>query len=135
MQFVILLGRILFAAIFILASPRHFSSNGINHASELGVPLAQVLVPISGVLAALGGLSVLLGYRAKLGAWMLVVFLVAVTLMMHQFWKISDPTLFNTQRAMFMKNLSMLGAALLITQVGAGPLSVDGKKSETTVLP
>jgi putative oxidoreductase len=48
-------------------------------------------VPLSGVLAVAGGLSIALGYRAKLGGWALVAFLVPVTLAMHQFWNISDP--------------------------------------------
>jgi hypothetical protein len=53
-----------------------------------GVPLAGILVPFSGVLARLGGLRVGLGYRAKLGAWLLAAFLIPVTLRMHNFWAI-----------------------------------------------
>jgi uncharacterized membrane protein YphA (DoxX/SURF4 family) len=51
-------------------------------------PLASIAVPLSGVLAIAGGLSILLGYRAKLGACLIVVFLVPVTLMMHRFWTV-----------------------------------------------
>ena len=81
------IGRVLFVLIFIVAEPRHFSSEGIQHAAEMGLPLANILVPISGVIAILGGLSVALGYKARWGAWLLVVFLVPVTLMMHAFWR------------------------------------------------
>jgi len=76
-------------------------------------------------LALAGGLSLLLGYRARLGAWLLVVFLVPVTLMMHAFWAVSDPALFSIQLTLFVRNLLMLGAALFITHAGAGSLSLD----------
>jgi putative oxidoreductase len=90
--------------------------------------LASILVPLSGVLALAGGLSILLGYRAKIGAWVIALFLVPVTLMMHKFWGISDPMMAQMQMAMFMKNVSMLGAALLISQLGAGPFSLDARR-------
>ncbi len=123
---IVLFARILFALIFIVAAPRHFSPEGIQHAAELGVPMAGVLVPLSGVLALLGGLSIALGYRAPLGAWLLVGFLVPVTFLMHAFWKQADPVAAHSQQAMFAKNLAMLGAALLLTQFGPGPFSLGG---------
>ena len=47
---------------------------------------------------------------------------------MHAFWKLQDPSLAHTQQAMFAKNLSMLGAALMIAYFGSGPLSINGGK-------
>jgi len=44
---------------------------------------------------------------------------------MHNFWAAPDVTTFQIERAMFMKNLTMLGGALLISYFGAGPLSLD----------
>jgi putative oxidoreductase len=128
MRYAVLTGRILFALIFITAAPRHFTREGIEHAAQLGTPLAGVLVPISGLLALAGGLSIAAGYRARWGAWMLVAFLVPVTLLMHAFWKAQDSAVAHTQQAMFAKNVSMLGAALVIAYFGAGPLSVDGQE-------
>jgi len=91
--------------------------------------LAAIAVPLSGVLAIAGGLSILLGYRAKLGAWLIVLFLVPVTFMMHKFWTVQDPMMAQVQMIMFMKNISMLGGALLISQFGAGPFSLDARRS------
>jgi putative oxidoreductase len=122
------IGRALFAFIFIVAAPRHFTMEGIHHAADLGVPLAGLLVPAAGVLAFAGGLSLALGWKARWGAWMLVAFLIPVTSMMHAFWRQHDPAAFHVQQAMFLKNLSMLGAALLLTQFGAGVMSLDGRK-------
>jgi len=127
---VVVLGRLLFAAIFLMAGLGHFSKQEIGYAAAQGVPLASIAVPLSGVLALAGGLSILLGYRAKLGAWLIVLFLVPVTVMMHNFWAVKDPMMAQMQMIMFMKNVAMLGAALLITQFGAGPLSLDARRSQ-----
>ena len=127
MRYVALLGRVLFALIFITAAPRHFTHEGIQHAAELGVPLAALLVPLSGLMALAGGLSIALGWRARWGAWLLVGFLVPVTLLMHAFWKLQDPASTHIQQAMFAKNVSMLGAALLIAYSGVGPFSIDDR--------
>jgi putative oxidoreductase len=128
MRYLYLIGRILFALIFITAAPRHFTHEGIQHAADLGVPLAGIFVPISGLMALAGGLSVASGYKTKWGAWLLVGFLVPVTFMMHAYWKLSDPVEIHIQQANFAKNISMLGAAILLTQFGAGPVSFDQKK-------
>lgn len=125
----ILAGRVLFSLIFILSGPNHFSKQTIAFAAAQGVPLASVAVPLSGAIAVVGGLSILLGYRAKIGAWLIVLFLVPVTFSMHKFWGVTDPMTAQIQMIMFMKNISILGGALLISQFGAGPLSLDARRS------
>jgi len=87
--------------------------------------MATVLVPISGVIALLGGLSVLFGYRAQLGGCLLVVFLVPVTLFMHNFWAAPDAATFRLQLFLFARNLVLLGCACQLVRVGAGSLSLD----------
>src|SRR5437879_8836469 len=127
MRYLVPAGRFFYSAIFLMTALGHFSQQYIGYAAQQGVPAAGLLVPLSGVIATLGGLSVTLGYKAKVGAWLLVLFLVPVSLAMHNFWAVTDPMMRGMQMAMFMKNVSMLGAALLITQVGAGPLSLDAR--------
>jgi putative oxidoreductase len=126
---VVVLGRFLFALIFLMAGANHFNKQTIGYAASQGVPLAAIAVPLSGVLAIAGGLSFLLGYRAKLGAWLIVLFLVPVSLMMHKFWTVTDPMMAQLQMILFMKNVSMLGGALLISHFGAGPFSLDARRS------
>jgi putative oxidoreductase len=126
---VVVLGRFFFALIFLMAGANHFNSQTIAYAVSAGVPLASIAVPLSGVLSIAGGLSILLGYRAKLGAWLIVIFLVPVTLMMHKFWTVTDPMMAQIQMILFMKNVAMLGGALLISQFGAGPFSLDARRS------
>jgi putative oxidoreductase len=129
MKAVVLVGRILFSLIFLLSLVHHFSGQSINYAAKQGVPAASFLVPASGVIAFLGALSIVLGYKARLGAWLIVLFLIPVTLMMHNYWDITDPAMKQVQMAMFMKNLSMLGGALLIAYFGSGPLSLDKRNA------
>jgi putative oxidoreductase len=126
---VVVLGRFFFALIFLLAGASNFNKQTIGYAASQGVPLASIAVPLSGMLAIAGGLSILLGYRAKLGAWLIVLFLIPVTLMMHKFWAVQDPMMAQIQMILFMKNVSMLGGALLISQFGAGPFSLDARRS------
>jgi putative oxidoreductase len=125
MRFLFPLGRILFALNFVLALPYHFTRAGVQVAADQGVPFAGVLVPLSGVLALAGGLSIAIGYKTRWGAWALIVFLVPVTLWMHAYWRLSNPNTVFAEQVLFLKNLSMLGAALLISQFGAGPISID----------
>lgn len=126
---IVLLGRIFFALIFLMGGFSNFSHQSIAFAASQGVPLASIAVPLAGVIALVGGLSILLGYRARLGAWLVVLFLAAVTPMMHKFWGVTDPMMQQMQMIMFMKNLAMMGGALLITQFGTGPWSLDSRKS------
>ncbi len=132
LRYLVPVGRLFLAAIFILAGPAHFVPAYIGYAAAQGVPLANLLVPASGLLASAGGLSILLGYRARLGAAMLVLFLVPVTLIMHRFWAAPDPMTAQVQQAMFMKNVAILGGVLLIWYFGAGPLSLDSRRERSS---
>lgn len=120
-----LFGRQLFSIIFILSSASHFKPSTVDYAVQHGVPLAGVLVPLSGIVALAGGLSVLLGYRTRLGASLLTVFLIPVTLTMHNFWAAPDARAFQVESALFLRNVALLGGALLIGYYGGGPLSLD----------
>jgi len=121
-----LIGRVLFALIFITAAPRHFTTEGTSHAAELGIPFASLLVPISGILAIAGGLSVATGFHARFGALASILFLVPVTFGMHRFWNLHDPAQQHIQSAMFAKNIAMLGAAICLAYNGSGPFSLRG---------
>jgi putative oxidoreductase len=127
MKYILLLGRILFSLIFLIKSLEHFSGKMIDHAAGMGVPMASVFVPLAGLIALLGGLSILLGYKAKVGAWLLVIFLLPTTFMMHRFWHATDSFSIMMHQYCFLKNLSMLGAALMISYFGSGPMSLDRK--------
>ncbi len=124
MKYIFLLGRVLFALIFIVKPIEHFCPRIIGHAAEKGVPAPEILVPIWGILAFLGGLSILLGYKAKIGAWLLVVFLLPVTICIHTFWNAQTSFAGMMDGFCFWKNIALMGAALMVAYSGSGPLSL-----------
>lgn len=53
--------------------------------------------------------------------------------MMHAFWNVPNPMMRQIQMAMFMKNVAMLGGALLVAYWGAGPVSLDERAERRPV--
>jgi len=128
MKAVLLIGRILFSWIFLMTPMMHFTQKGIDYAASKGVPVPSFLVPLSGVLAFLGAVSIIIGFKARIGAWLIVIFLIPVSFFMHDFWNVADPMTKGMQMALFTKNIAMLGGALIIAYFGSGPLSIDPRK-------
>jgi len=117
MDVLFLIGRIVFALIFIFSgSTIHLlqAKQGIAYARMSGVPAPALLVPVSGLVAVAGGLSVALGVWADLGALAIVAFLLPVAFFMHAFWKETDEQTKANQMAHFMKNMALAGGALVI---------------------
>ena len=133
MRYLALAARQLLAVTFIIASAGHFTPDTIASAAHHGVPLASLLVPISGLIALAGGLSLLFGYQAKVGAGLLVVFLVPVTLMMHNFWSAADAATFQRELMLFARNLGLLAGALQVGHSGAGALGLDALMADSLV--
>jgi putative oxidoreductase len=82
----------------------------------------------------LGSLSIVVGYKARIGAAMLLVFLVLATYFFHAFWKLEGQAQ-QEQMINFMKNLSIAGAMLFIIANGSGPLSLDSRSAGDSVAP
>jgi putative oxidoreductase len=130
MKFIVLTGRVLFSLIFVMSGFSHFNQQIIQYAGHHGIVIPGLLVPLSGIIAIIGGLSILFGFKAKWGAWLIVLFLIPVTLSMHNFWSITDPEEHQMQMIMFMKNISMLGGTFIISYFGAGPISIDSRRND-----
>lgn len=109
----LLIGRVLFGGFFLVSGLSHFFRvPGLSDlASAHHVPWPPVAVVLGGVLMLLGGLSVLLGYRPRLGLWLIILFLVPATLVMHGFWGVSDPQARALELTSFFKNAALVGAA------------------------
>ena len=116
MSVVILIGRILFVLVFLGSGFGHLTqSKGMaGYAKSKGVPAAQLSVLASGALLVVGALMVLLGVWADLGALLLVVFLVPTALIMHAFWKETDPAARQAEMISFNKDIGLAGAALML---------------------
>jgi putative oxidoreductase len=120
MDVVFLIGRILFAFVFVYSGITvHLIGyrQGVQYAKAYKVPLAEVGVPLTGVAAVLGGLSVALGVWGDLGALVLAGFLVLITPFMHAFWREEDQMQRVIQTVMFVKNTALLGGALVLFYV------------------
>ncbi len=113
---VLLIGRAFFSFFFILQGFNHLTklSAFAQYAEASGVPAPTLAVAVSGVMLLAGGLSILLGVRPKVGAAVLVVFLVPTAILVHRFWGVLDPMMAANQAAHFWKNITMTGAALMI---------------------
>lgn len=121
------LGRLLLSTIFLLSAVGnkvpHFSSVA-KIMESVGIPAPQFMLAGAIVFLLAGSLSIILGYKARIGAVLLLTFLVLASYYFHPFWKLEGQAQ-QEQMIQFMKNLSMMGAMLFIAANGSGPMSVD----------
>ena len=116
MDVLVLIGRILFSALFLTSAVGHLTQTDAmaGYSKSRGVPAARAAVIGSGVLILVGGLSVLLGVWHDLGALLLVIFLVPTAVLMHGFWKETDPMARQTEMVAFSKDTALAGASLML---------------------
>ena len=123
MDILLVIGRVLFALIFINSGIAHLTKLQAmtGYAQFKKVPAAKLSVILTGLMLIIGGLYVALGVYADLGALLLAIFLVASAFMMHNFWTIQDEQAKQGETINFFKNLALAGAALIIfVMVGSG---------------
>jgi putative oxidoreductase len=114
MDVVFLIGRLLFGALFLGASLAHLTktSDMAGYAASRGVPMATPATLVTGVQILLGGLSVVLGIWGDLGALLLTAFLIPTAILMHGFWRETDPMAKQMEMTQFNKDLALAGASL-----------------------
>lgn len=83
-----------------------------------GFPMPTLFTVLAIVFELGGGLMLLTGFHARLGAWMLIVLTVIATVAYHM--NLGD----QMTQIMFLKNVAIVGGLLLVTQVGAGGYSL-----------
>jgi len=111
-----LVGRVLFALVFIMSGVNHLTNRkGMTmYAQSKGVPAPGALVTLTGVVILAAGVMVALGWHRFIAAGLLVIFLVPTAFMMHAFWKETDPMAKAGEMAHFLKDLALAGAALFM---------------------
>lgn len=114
-------GRVMFTLIFFLSGITHFT--GIADYVALmpaAIPFRAFWVVISGVVELAGAVMILTNRYPRLGAWLIILFLVPVTIVVHGTAMVSDPDarMRAIQLSFFLKGVTMTGTALLITQLG-----------------
>ncbi len=121
MRYVPLVARICLALIFLRAGINHtLGFSGFVNAIAQALPLAPLLAIGTIIFQLLGATSLILGYKIKIGASLLILFLIPASLVFHNF--IADPAEVNS----FLKNVGLIGGLLMVIYTGAGPVSLDG---------
>lgn len=123
-------GRIMIGTIFLMSAVGNkipkFSDVAGSMASQ-GVPLPQLMLAGAIVFLIAGSVSIIVGYKARLGAGLLCVFLILATYFFHDFWTFEDPAEKQQQMISFMKNLSLTGTMVFLMANGSGPASLDNR--------
>jgi uncharacterized membrane protein YphA (DoxX/SURF4 family) len=114
-----LIGRIVFGGFFLYNGIHHFLERKslAQYAEAKKVPLPDLAVTATGVMQAIGGASILLGVKPKLGGLAIAGFLAGVSPMMHNFWSVQDEGQRMNEMINFTKNVALLGAALALMSV------------------
>jgi putative oxidoreductase len=113
--------RILFTLIFFLSGITHFTAmQDYINLMPAPIPFREFWVTISAVVELIGAAMILFNYRPRLGAWLIVIFLIPVTIVVHgtAMVTLSDPVMRGVNVSMFLKGLAMIACALFITQFG-----------------
>ena len=113
---ILLLGRVVFSLFFIMSGYGHLTKTGMmaQYAGSQGVPAPKLAVAVTGLMLVGGGLSILVGFEPRIGALLLVAFLVPTAVIMHRFWGVADAMMAQNQSIHFWKNMTLAGAALII---------------------
>lgn len=128
MKYIPLAARICLCLIFInsgIGKIFGFGSTAAMMAST-GLPIPEVLLVFTIAFQLLGGLSLLLGYKVKVGSILLILFLIPATLVFHN--PIADPSEINS----FLKNIGLIGGLLMVIYAGAGKLGIDNSTKKKT---
>ena len=114
-----MLGRILFGGFFLYNGIEHLlkSKDMAPYAGSKGVPMPELAVQLAAVPLIVGGGSLLLGVKPKLGAMAILGFLAGVSPIMHDFWSHEDPEKRMGEMINFMKNMALAGGALALMGV------------------
>ncbi len=124
MEVLLLIGRIVFALIFLgsgVAGHLMATEGTAGYAESRGVPSPKALTQLSGVLILLGGLGVALGVWMDLAALGLVLYVLIANVMVHHFWSDTDEMTRQMEMTQFMKNLAIAGGGLVIfVMAGSG---------------
>jgi putative oxidoreductase len=117
MDWVLLIGRILFAPIFIYSGLAfHLGQRevAVGYARAKGAPLPELTVPLTGIAIAVAGVFIVIGLWVDLAALVIVAFLLPTAYFMHAFWKAEDPQEKVMEQTQFSKDIALAGGALIL---------------------
>ena len=125
-----LVGRILMSIIFLgsgLTKVTMFSGM-TQYVAAKHLPLPAVSLALAAAVEIFGGLAVLVGFRARIVAWLLFLYLIPTTVVFHNFWAMTGAEQMDNQ-VHFLKNLAIMGGLLFLAAFGPGAFSIDNRKT------
>lgn len=129
-----LIGRILLSAIFLMSGTQKLLqwNQTMDHMRSEGMTAVPLLLVGAVIFELAGGLMLLLGWRARLGALLLVVFLIPTTLIFHDFWTYQEAAAMQNQMQHFMKNITIMGGLLMVAAFGPGRVAAHVRSANRT---
>lgn len=124
-RFIPLAGRILLSFIFVMSGLGKiggFAGTSAYIASK-GIPLPDVVTVGTILVEVVGGMMVIVGWKARWGAAALFIFTALAALLFHNFWA-AAPDQAQNQMINFLKNISIMGGLLYVVAFGSGPISL-----------
>lgn len=119
METIFIIGRILFGGFFVIMGMNHFMKLGnmTMYASSKNVPASKLAVIVGGLFLLLGGLGIIFWTYLDIAILLLVIFLIVVSLFMHNFWAIPDPQQKMVEMTNFLKNMAFVGSLLILLSI------------------
>jgi putative oxidoreductase len=125
-NFAALLGRILLVLIFLGSGFDKVAHQAmtLQYMNSVHLPAAQLLLWLSVLVEIGAGLAIVLGWKARWAAALLVLWMIPVTAVFHNPWT-GDPSQAQMQMIHLMKNISIIGGLLMLLASGPGGWSID----------
>lgn len=110
-------GRMLLSVIFLVTGISKITgwSGSIDYmqANGIGEPWTPILLAAALVIELACGIALLIGFRERAAALLLVLYLIPVTLVLHSFWEAAAADVMS-ERIAFLKNLAIMGGLLAV---------------------
>ena len=112
-----IVGQVMIAVLFLGTAIINSTTKVKQHADRmgaLGVPIPTVTLWVGFAIQYAGGILVLLDIRTDIGAYLLILFTIAATIIFHRFWQVADPLLRHIHMSVLFSNIGIVGALLLL---------------------
>ena len=124
-----LVGRVLLSSIFIVSGVRKAMNiaGTVGYITSVGnLPYAEILAYAVIALEIVGGIMLLVGFQARIAAFLLALFTLAAAVLFHKFWAV-EVTKQNNEINHFLKNVALAGGLLFVAGTSTGGASRGGQ--------
>jgi putative oxidoreductase len=125
-----LIGRILLSSVFIIAGVGKVGGFSVEEGfvASKHLPLPAVALGIAMIIELVGGLAILVGLYTRFTAWIVFLYMIAITFLFHNFWTLQGADRINMMLH-FEKNVAIMGGLLILATFGPGAYSIDAARA------